>query len=62
MIVSNGIRERFHNARERKRHADDNVSAGREFVASYVAFTHYVEGLHGLIKGGAVHHGGDENY
>ena len=28
------------------KHADDNIEAGREFVESYVIFTHYVEGLH----------------
>jgi len=32
------------------------VLDGREFVESYVVFTHYVEGLHGLIKGNAAHH------
>jgi hypothetical protein len=53
----NGIRERFAKAYENHKHADDSVAAGREFVESYVIFTHYVEGLHGLIKGGAAHHG-----
>ena len=53
----NGIRERFAKAYENHKHADDSVAAGREFVESYVIFTHYVEGLHGLIKGGATHHG-----
>ena len=52
-----GIRERFAKAYENQKHADDSVAAGREFVESYVIFTHYVEGLHGLIKGGAAHHG-----
>jgi hypothetical protein len=52
-----GIRERFAKAYENQKHADDSVAAGREFVESYVIFTHYVEGLHGLIKGGADHHG-----
>jgi hypothetical protein len=55
--MANGIRERFAEAYENQKHADDNVEAGREFVESYVIFTHYVEGLHGLIKGGAAHHG-----
>jgi hypothetical protein len=55
--MANGIRERFAKAYENQKHADDNVEAGREFVESYVIFTHYVEGLHGLIKGGAAHHG-----
>lgn len=58
-----GIRERFHSALERKQHADDNVTAGREFVEAYIVFTHYVEGLHGLIKGGAAHnHGGTDGH
>ena len=55
--MANGIRKRFQHARETQNHADDSVAAGREFVESYVMFTHYVEGLHGLIKGGAAHHG-----
>jgi hypothetical protein len=54
--MANGIRERFHQASEKQKHADESVAAGREFVESYVTFTHYVEGLHGLIKAGA-HHG-----
>jgi hypothetical protein len=29
-----------------KRHADDSVDAGREFVAAYVEFVHYAERLH----------------
>ena len=55
--LADGIRKRFHTALENQKHADENVTAGREFVESYVIFTHYVEGLHGMIKGGAVHHG-----
>ncbi len=59
--MANGIRKRFQHARETQNHADDSVAAGREFVESYVIFTHYVEGLHGLIKGGAAHHGETEH-
>ena len=55
--MGNGIRKRFAKAYENQKHADDSVMAGREFVESYVIFTHYVEGLHGLLKGGAAHHG-----
>ncbi|MHB8765741.1 MAG: DUF6448 family protein [Deferrisomatales bacterium] len=54
--MAKGIRERFAQAREKRAHADSSVAAGREFVESYVVFTHYVEGLHGLLKAGA-HHG-----
>ena len=41
---------------ETVKHADESVAAGREFVEAYVQFTHYAEGIHGLLKGGAQHH------
>ena len=53
--VANGIRERFQHASETKKHADDSLAAGREFVKAYVIFTHYVEGLHTTIKGKGGH-------
>jgi len=59
--MANGIRKRFQHASKTQKHANDSVAAGREFVESYVIFTHYVEGLHGLIKGGAAHHGEAEH-
>ncbi len=52
--VAKGIRERFTHARETRKHADENVAAGREFVKAYVEFTHYVERLY-LDAGGSVH-------
>lgn len=60
--MANGIRQRFHTALDKQKHADQSVAAGREFVESYVVFTHYVEGMHGLIKGGAAHHGEAEGH
>jgi hypothetical protein len=54
--MDNGIRERFQLARETRKHADYSVAAGREFVEAYVIFTHYVEGLHAIIKGSGGHH------
>ncbi|MCP4352088.1 MAG: hypothetical protein GY795_42030 [Desulfobacterales bacterium] len=59
--MTNGIRKRFQHVRENQKHADDSVTSGREFVESYVIFTHYVEGLHGLIKGEAAHNGEAEH-
>jgi hypothetical protein len=56
--MADGIRVRFLETLESRNHADESVEAGREFVRHYVFFTHYVEGLHTLIQGGAVHHGG----
>lgn len=53
--MANGIRERFQQARERQKHAEDSVAEGRQYIEAYVIFTHYVEGLHGLIGG---KHGG----
>jgi len=54
--MGKGVRDRFQRALETQKHADENVSAGREFVEAYVIFTHYVEGIHTLIKGGTAHH------
>ncbi len=56
-----GIRKRFAAAREKKQHAEHNVQAGREFVAAYVEYVHYVEGLHQAAQGPGAHHAeGDE--
>jgi hypothetical protein len=55
--MANGIRERFQRAIKTQKHANDSVAAGREFVEAYVIFTHYVEGLHAIIKGSGGHHG-----
>jgi hypothetical protein len=54
--TAKGIRERFRRALEARKHADESVIAGREFVEAYVIFTHYVEGVHASVKGGAEHH------
>jgi hypothetical protein len=54
--VSNGIKKRFAQAVEAKRHAGDSVEAGREFVEAYVEFVHYVERLHQDAAGQAAHH------
>ena len=44
--VEDGIRQRFARVAEARKHADESVSAGREYVAAYVEYTHYVERLH----------------
>jgi hypothetical protein len=51
-----GIRQRFAEAREKKTHADESVEAGREFVAAYVEYVHYVEGLHETAQASGAHH------
>lgn len=57
-----GVRDRFARAEETRKHADESVDAGREFVEAYVAFTHYVERLHLIATASGGHHdaAGDE--
>lgn len=55
--MNKGLRQRFNSALEKQKHADNSVTAGREFVEAYVYYTHYVEGIHSLIKGVAPNHG-----
>lgn len=50
-----GVRERFERTVARREHADHNVDAGRAYVAAYVDFIHYVEGLHQALA--SSHHG-----
>ena len=47
------LRQRFAAVKEAKKHSNDSVTAGREYVARYVEFTHYVEQLHGIGTEGA---------
>ena len=54
--MAKGIHERFQRALEASKHADESVAAGRKFVKAYVIFTHYVEGLHTMIKSATGHH------
>ncbi len=55
--VGAGIRERFNRVKEAKKHVDESVHAGREYVAAYVDFTHYVERLHMDATASSTHHG-----
>jgi len=55
--VSSGIRERFEKAYEARKHANQNVDAGREFVEAYVQFVHFVERLHVDATTSPEHHG-----
>lgn len=53
--VNEGIRKRLATALERKKHAADSVEAGREYVAAYVEYIHFVENAHRLVSQGASH-------
>jgi len=44
--VADGIRDRFKDTLEKKKHAGESVEAGRKFVEAYVLFTHYVERIY----------------
>lgn len=56
-----GVQERFERAVAASEHAEDSVQAGRDYVAAYVDFTHYVEALHQSVVGAASHHEHAEN-
>jgi hypothetical protein len=53
--ISDGIGDRFHKVIEAKRHMNDSVEAGREYVEAYVGFIHYYERLFADVQGAAVH-------
>jgi hypothetical protein len=53
--VSRGLRARFAEVKEAKKHAAHNVDAGRHFVQSYVSFIHYVERLHQSATASSAH-------
>ena len=54
--AASGIRKRFAEVQDKKLHAEHNVDAGRAFVAAYVEYVHYVEGLHQAAQGAGAHH------
>ena len=55
--MSDGIKKRFNETLERKKHAEENVSAGREYVKAYVDFTHFLERIHNNAVGPVAAHG-----
>jgi hypothetical protein len=48
--IINNLHEKFSKAVKEKSYSQNNVEEGREFVAAYVDFIHYVEALSKLIK------------
>jgi hypothetical protein len=49
------LTEKFAAAKETRAHQDDNVTAGRAYVAAYVDYMHYLEGLHDAIVAAGTH-------
>ncbi|SNB45201.1 DUF6448 family protein [Geobacter sp. DSM 9736] len=66
--VKQGIRTRYEKVAEALLHKDESVEKGRAFVAAYVEYTHYLEGLHKAAVGPVGHgnagqdHAGAENH
>lgn len=54
--VEQGIHEKFADLQRKRNFRRDDLAAGREYVASYVAFVHYVEGLHQAVGANAAGH------
>lgn len=55
--IGKGIQERYDKVAEAYKHKDESLQKGREFVAAYVEYTHYVERLQLDAEGHAAHHG-----
>lgn len=53
--VSRAIREKFARALEARKHKDDSVEAGREYVEAYVVYMHFVEGIHAAVMSAGGH-------
>jgi hypothetical protein len=53
--VANGIRQQFARAQDAGRHSDQSVEGGRQYVAAYVEYIHYVERLNLAAAEGASH-------
>jgi len=60
-LLTNEVKERFDRTLEKRKHKDESVEAGREYVEAYVEYVHYVEGMHTAIsEKGAHHHDQDQ--
>lgn len=59
--VSAAIREKFNKVMEAKKHMNESVEAGREYVEAYVTFIHYVGGIHSAAMSKSAHHNGSKN-
>jgi hypothetical protein len=54
--LTEGVTERFNRAIETRKHKDESVEAGREYVEAYVQYMHYVAGIHTAAAGKGGHH------
>jgi hypothetical protein len=55
--AQNAVKERFGQLMNARKHKDESVAGGREYVAAYVGYVHFVETLHDTIATEKTHHG-----
>jgi hypothetical protein len=53
--IKEGVQKWFDAAMQAKKHKDDSLDAGREWVDAYVKYVVYVHGLHAKIQAGPQH-------
>lgn len=53
--VEEGLMQRFDELKAKQNYDKNDVAAGREYVAAYVQFIHYLEGVHSMAVKGADH-------
>lgn len=53
--MAQAIKEKFNKAIDARKNKDKSIEAGREFVAAYVTYMHYVEGIHSAIMSAGGH-------
>jgi len=55
--MKTALKEKFQKALDSRKHKDESVEMGRQFVSDYVTYVHYVEGIHMAIMAAGEHHG-----
>lgn len=60
-VMTEGLRHRFADAAAKKKHMDESVEAGRNYVEAYVEFVHYMEALYAAAIGRASGHSGESS-
>lgn len=58
--MAEAIEEKFDKVMAAAKNKDKSVEAGREFVAAYVTYVHYLEAIHAAILSTGAHHAGAE--
>lgn len=54
--LGQGIQERLNRVLDARKHMNESIEAGRAYVAAYVDYMHYVEGVHNAVTGSSAHH------